>query len=73
MVVIQSVPLQILKPIPHGQEQGSVVLHDVPVDLAGECLIIGVGGEVAIFEHLQPAVCFLGGWDQIFSEGLFQC
>ena len=48
------------------------MLDDVLVDLAGEHLIVGVAGEVALFEHLEPAVGLLGCGDEILSEGFFQ-
>ncbi len=46
--------------------------HIELVDLACERLVLGVASEVALFEHLEPAVGFLGRGNEIFSEGFFE-
>lgn len=69
---MRSVPLQGLDFLRHAAESGSVVMHDVLVDLAGESLVVGVAGEVAFFEHLEPVIGFLGCGNEIFSEGFLE-
>src|SRR6266853_807452 len=70
---MSSVPLQSLDFARHGGEQGCVVADDAPVDFAGKFLIVGMAGEVAVFDHPEPAVGLLGSRDEVFGERLFYC
>ena len=47
-------------------------MDDVVMDSGRESLVVGVRGEIAIFEHPKPRVRFLGTVDQVLGEGPFQ-
>ncbi len=44
--------------------------NNVAVDSGGQGLVVGVAGEIAIFEHLKPGISLLGSWDDTFGKGL---
>ena len=67
-----SVPFQSLDFPGHAAEQGGVVLDDVAVDAVGQRFVVGVAGEVAIFDHPQPDIGLLGSSDKIFNEGILE-
>lgn len=52
--------------------QCSMVPPDVLVDAVGERLVVGVAGEVAVFEHPQPGIGLLGRGDEILGKGFLE-
>src|ERR1017187_1793334 len=67
------IPGKGLNPAGHRAEERGVIADHMLVDAGGQGFIVGLASEIAVVEHLEPHVGFLGRGNQPLGRGLFEC